>query len=110
MSQPFCKSQLSEPEGRLVELLQAVNFGRVEHLQVRHGAPVLDPAPRVVRTRKMGSSQAAREEVNLPDFWLKQPVIDLIQTIRQIGDGEILSITIQHGLPHLVETCHDVRP
>jgi hypothetical protein len=58
----------------------------------------------------MGSPQDAREEVNLQDFWLKKPVIDLIQTIRQIGDGEVLSITVQHGLPHLVETRHDVQP
>lgn len=110
MSQPISKSALSEQESRLVELLQSVNFGRIEHLQIRAGVPVLDPAPHVIRTRKMGSLQDAREEVSLKDFFLKQPVIDLILTIRQIGDGEVLSITVQHGLPHLVETRHDVQP
>src|SRR5215472_17371347 len=103
LSHPVTKSSLSDPESRLVELLQDVNFGRIEHLQVRAGAPVFNPAPHVIQTRKMGGPKGPREEAGLQDFWLKQPVIDLIQTIREIGDGEVLSITVQHGLPHLVE-------
>jgi hypothetical protein len=109
LNQPISKSSLSDSEARLVELLQVVNFGRLEHLQVRGGVPILDPGPDVIRTRKMGSPLDAREELSLPDYWLKQPVVDLIETIRKIGDGEILSITIQHGWPHLAEICHDVN-
>jgi hypothetical protein len=43
---------------------------------------------------------------SLDDFWLKQPVIDLIEAIREVGDGEILSISVMHGLPHLIEIHH----
>ena len=51
----------------------------------------------------MGSRNGPRPEIALNDFWLKQPVVDLIEAIREIGDGEILSITVMHGLPHVVE-------
>ena len=109
MSHPITKSSLSDPERRLVELLQTINFGRLEHLRVRAGAPVFDPAPDVIQTRKMGGPKGPREEATLDDFWLKQPVIDFILIIREIGDGEVLSITVQHGLPHLVEVRVDVQ-
>lgn len=108
MSQPITKSSLSDPERRLIELLQRINFGRIEHLHVRGGEPVLDPAPHIIRTHKMGSRTGPREEAGLQDFWLKQPVADLLQTIRDIGDGEVLSITVMHGLPHVVEIRHHV--
>jgi hypothetical protein len=109
LSQPVTKSSLCDPERRLVELLQYVNFGRIEHLQVRAGAPVFEPAPHVIQTRKMGCQTGPREEATLQDFWLKQPVVDLLVTIREIGDGEVLSITVVHGLPHLVEIRHHVQ-
>lgn len=110
MSQPITKSELSDPERRLLELLQEVNFGRIENLQVRGGAPVWEPVPQVIQTRKMGSSTGPRAEASLQDFWLKQPLVDLLQTIREIRDGEILTITVMHGLPHVVEIRHHVQP
>jgi hypothetical protein len=109
LNQPICKSSLSESEAQLIELLQSVSFGRIEYLQVRGGVPTMDPPPRVIRARKMGNLQGERPELSLRDFWLRQPFIDLIETIRKMGDGEILSITIQHGLPHLVETPYRVQ-
>jgi hypothetical protein len=103
LNQPISKSSLSEPERRLVDLFQEINFGRLEALRIRAGVPLLQPAPRVIQTLKMGGQNGPREEAALPDFWLKQPLIDLIQTIRQIEDGEILSIEVKHGLPFVVE-------
>jgi len=58
----------------------------------------------------MGSPKGPREEAALEDFWLKQPVVDLLQTIRELGDGEIASIAVMHGLPHVVEIRHHVQP
>ena len=51
----------------------------------------------------MGGQNGPREEVGLPDFWLKQPLVDLLQTIREIGNGEILAIEVRYGLPVTVE-------
>lgn len=52
---------------------------------------------------KMGGQNGPRDEANLPDFWLKQPIVDLLQAIHEIGDGEILAIDVKHGLPFTVE-------
>lgn len=106
MSEQITKSSLSAPQRRLVELLQTLNFGRVESLRVRAGEPTFEPAPRIIQSRKLGSKNAPRDEAELRDFWLKEPVIDLLQAIREIGDGEVLTITVMHGLPHLVEIQH----
>lgn len=110
MKQPITKSSLSEAQRRLVELLQNINFGRIERLQVRCGEPVFDPVPQVVESLRMGSPKGPREEATLEDFWLRQPVVDLIQTILELGNGEIASITVMHGLPHVVEIRHHVQP
>jgi len=40
MNGPITKSSLSTSEQRLVELLQRINLGRVEHLYVTAGAPI----------------------------------------------------------------------
>jgi len=103
LSSPISKSSLSDSERLLVELHQSLNFGRIEALRIRAGMPVFDPAPRVIQTLKMGGQNGPREETNLEDFWLKQPIVDLLQTIRNIGDGEVLAIEVRHGLPFTVE-------
>jgi hypothetical protein len=103
LTPPISKSSLSRDEARLVELLQSINFGRIEALRVRGGSPVFAPGPRVVQTLKMGAQNGPREEVGLEDFWLKQPIIDLLQTVRDLRDGEILAIDVKHGLPFTVE-------
>jgi hypothetical protein len=106
LSEQIAVSSLSASFQWLVGLCQVVDFGRIESLQVRRGEPERHPAPRIIRTCKMGSRTGPRPEVALDDFWLKQPVIDLIEAVRELGDGEILSITVMHGLPHLVEIHH----
>ena len=103
MTHPISKSSLSAPQQRLVELCQAVNFGRIEALRIRNGVPSFDPRPRVVQTIKLGGQNGARDEAILPDFWLKSSLVELLETIKEIGDGEILSIDVKHGLPFTVE-------
>ena len=103
MNQPITKAVLSESQSRLVELLQRINFGRVEGLHVRAGEPVFDPAPRVVQKLKIGADNAPRPEATLPDFGLKRQMIELLEIIAELGEGEIRSIETAHGLPLLVE-------
>lgn len=103
MGQQISKSVLPEPESRLIELLQSINFGRIERLQVRNGAPVFEPGPLIIKKLKMGGHAGSRPEAGLTDFLLKKQVIELLETIRDIGNGEIRSIEVAYGLPHLVE-------
>ena len=64
---------------------------------------MLDPPPRVIKMLKLGDESGARKEATLADFELKKPVIDLLKTINEIGDGRILVIVVKHGLPLTVE-------
>lgn len=92
-------SSLSQPQRRLVELLQHLNFGYVDHLPVRGGQPVLDPLPRIVREHKFGGENGPRQEAKLEEFSLKPQVRELLDAITEIGDRVIERIEVKHGLP-----------
>jgi hypothetical protein len=98
------KSSLSAAQAQLVQLLQAVNFGRVEALQVTQGQPSFDPPPRVIQKLKFGGGEnGPRTEFGYSDFRLKHGVIELLELISNIEKGEIRSIEIRFGLPCTVE-------
>jgi len=93
------KSTLTAPKGRLVELMQRINFGRIERLNVRRGEPVMDPPPRIIREIKFGGDNGPRPEAAKSDFTLKAQVRDLFAQLEALGDGVIPCIEIQRGLP-----------
>jgi hypothetical protein len=99
MKTDLAKAALSVPRQRLVELMQTINFGRIEDLAVRGGNPVFDPPPRIVREVKFGGENGPRPEQAAADFLLKAQVVELFQQFEQIGDGVIESIDVKHGLP-----------
>lgn len=93
------KSQLTPERQLLVELMQAVNFGRIEGLLVRDGQPVLKPRPKVVWEHKFGSDSGSRSEYGRPDFLLKRQVVEMFDQLDDLGDAIIDQIEIKHGLP-----------
>lgn len=97
------KTSLSPARRRLVELMQRLNFGRIEGLAVRAGEPVLDPMPAVVREHKFCSDNGPRPEAAKPDCQLKNQVRDLMSLLDQIGDGSIAVLSVKHGLPFHAE-------
>jgi hypothetical protein len=99
MVRPFSKSELPEGGRRLVELMQRINFGRIENLPVRGGAPVLDPPPRVVREIKIGGDNGPRPEARRQDFPLKEQVTELFAHLEALGDGTVEVLEVKHGLP-----------
>jgi len=102
------KSSLSAGRRRLLELMQAVNFGRIEQLSVAAGEPVFDPPPRVMREVKFCAENGARPELSLDAFVLKAEVRELFDAIIGIGDGVIERIEVRHGLPFrmiVAESC-----
>ncbi len=89
-----------EPDNRrLVEMMQTVNFGRIEGLVIRDGQPVFAPRPRVVREIKFGAENGPRPEVAKVDFALKTEVRELFAQMEALGDGVISSLEVKHGLP-----------
>ncbi len=99
MTQSVTKASLSPARRRLLELLQQVNFGRVEFLAVQDGEPVFDPPPRVIREIKFGGDNGPRPERDAADFALKAQLVELFRCFDQVGDGTIEVLEIKHGLP-----------
>ena len=98
-STPVCKGALSATQARLVKLMQAVNFGRIQGLTIRTGRPVFDPPPRVVREIKFGGENGPRPETAKTDFVLKERVRELFAHLEAMGDGVVRRIEVKHGLP-----------
>ncbi|MCX7425061.1 MAG: hypothetical protein NTW96_05460 [Planctomycetia bacterium] len=93
------KQDLSSCRAGLVELMQSVNFGRIETLTIRNGQPVLDPRPRVVREHLFGGENGPRPECDAADFLLKRKVLDLFAMLDRLGNGVIDVLDVKHGLP-----------
>ena len=93
------KATLSPQRKRLVELMQGLNFGRIERLVVRDGEPVFDPPPQVLREFRPGGDNTCRPESWLDDFELKRDVLELLDHLDSLGNATIQLIEIKHGLP-----------
>lgn len=94
---------MSPARQRLLRLLQALNFGRIEGLEVQNGEPLLTPRPRVLRSIRFGGRVGSRPEVKLEDFCLKAQALELFHYFDRIQNGRIASIDVKDGLP-----CHMV--
>jgi hypothetical protein len=106
--QVITKSSLSSAQQHLVELLQQINYGRIERLLVRKGEPVFDPVPQVIQKVKMGGGNGPRPEIGLPDFVLRSQTVELLEQIAKIGDGEIAVIEVKAGLPWSIDLQHRI--
>ena len=96
-------SDLTPLQQRLVELMQKVNFGRIEGIIIRDGEPILDPLPRIVQKVKFCAENGPRPETGKQNFTLKASVRDLFAKIEALGDGIIHSLEVKHGLPFDME-------
>src|ERR1035438_788697 len=95
MNELSTKSSLSESEQWLVELMQTLNFGRIEALLVRAGRPVSNPAPQIIQKLKIGGENGPRPERAHDDFLLKRQTIEMLEALRKLGDGKVLAIEVQ---------------
>lgn len=93
------KGSLSPARQRLVELMQEVNFGRIERLEVREGEPLLDPPPRILRKVAFGRMNAPNPARAKDDFVLKEPVRELFDLFDREIAVVVESLDLQHGLP-----------
>lgn len=93
------KQALSPRRATLLELMQSVNFGRIENLLVNAGEPVVAPRPVVVREIKFAGENGPRPELAANDFLLKQQVVELFAFFDQLQDGVIDVLEVKHGLP-----------
>ncbi len=96
------KSELAPCCRRLVELMQEVNFGTIERLQVRNGEPVLDPPPEIERVYKIGSTSVPPRLGSRADFVLKHEMVEFFAHLDALGTCSVRRIEVRHGLPRVV--------
>ena len=99
MTHAVTKLSLSPRRRRLLELLQQVNFGRVESLVVADGEPVFDPPPQIVREIKFGAENGPRQELGAADFNLKSQVVELLAFFDELQNGTVDVLEVKYGLP-----------
>ena len=92
-------SDLSSPKQRLLRLFQAINFGRVEELEVRDGEPQFSPPPRVFVELKLDVENGVRPESRQETFPLRSQVGRFFTQLSRLEDGTVECIDIRHGLP-----------
>lgn len=83
---------------RLVDLMQRIGFGRIEHLHVVEGEPAFEPAPKVIREVKFDRDPGHAPGDRYADFALKRTVVELFAELRRL-DGAAVTIEVRHGLP-----------
>jgi hypothetical protein len=103
------KQSLSPARRRLVEIMQDVNFGRLEKLHVRDGEPVFDDAPIVRREIVFGKPNTPNSARNKDDFALKEQIIELFGLFDQQRSVTVESLVIQNGLPVRMTVADIVR-
>lgn len=99
------KSNLSTDHRKLLELMQSINFGRIENILVEDGRPVITRDTRVEREVKLGGANGPRPELESPNYALKQSQVELFNQIAQMEDGLISQIEVKHGLPFLMRVA-----
>lgn len=97
------KKYLPVARARLLELMQRINFGRIERMDVADGLPVLSSIGKAVSTLKLKGENGPRPELSAADFLLKQEIVELFNFFDELQDGVIDLIEIKHGLPFLIE-------
>jgi hypothetical protein len=93
------KAQLTTSRKRLVEVMQALNFGIVHGLVVCDAEPVLEPLPHCVREFRFPGENGARAELGSEDFLLKTQVVQLFELFDEVRDGTFERVEVRHGLP-----------
>lgn len=103
MNEFTTKSSLSDAKRQLVELMQQLNFGRIEDLTIRRGDPDFGSLPKLIQKIKIGGENGPRPEFLQNDFVLKRQTLEMLDALIDVGDGKVLAIEVKHGLPFSME-------
>ncbi len=102
---PLSKQGLSEDRLKLVELMQDINFGRIERLRVRGGSPVVAPARLSSAITSSGARTVPGRNGPRQTFYSKRKVAELfVECLDRLQDGVVDVLEIKHGLPFRMTT------
>lgn len=97
--QPPSKCSLSKTRRNLVELMQKMNFGRIERLYIRNGEPHFESGSRILRDVVFGKNNSPNPARNREDFLLKDQICELFDLCDRERSFVIENLIIQNGLP-----------
>ena len=90
---------LTPARRRLVELMQEINYGRIEQLEVREWEPVFKPPPRVARKIVLGKANGPNARRATDGFALKKKVAELFEVFDRERSLRVRELVIENGLP-----------
>lgn len=94
-----CKSTLSAPRQKLLEIMQQLYFGKIEDLAIVGSEPLFSPAPRITQEIKLGAADTERSAQRNDDFALKRHLTELFDHFDRLPDEAVVTIEVRHGLP-----------
>ena len=103
------KAALTPARRLLVELMQEVNYGRIERLEVRDSEPVFKPLPQVVRQIVFGKDNGPNARRAAQGFALKKKVAELFDLFDRERSFLILELVIDNGLPVRMAVADVIR-
>lgn len=109
MTNVVTKATLTPARKRLLELMQEINYGRIEKLHVRDGEPVFDPPPTVLRLFLFGKDNGPNESRGNDGFALKKKVAELFEVFDRERSLSIQELMIDNGLPVRMTVADAVR-
>ena len=73
------KNSLSKRRQRLLEIMQVINYGRIEDLTVCNGEPVFNRNLRITQDTRFGGKNGLRKQIKIHDFVLKKEIIEFFR-------------------------------
>ena len=99
MTDGVTKAALTPARRRLVEMMQEINFGRLEGLEVRDGEPLFDPPPLAVRQVVFGKKNGPKDSPAQDGYALKKKVAELFEVFDREQMFRVLELVIDDRLP-----------
>ena len=93
------KYELTQQRQKLLNIMQEINFGGIEQLEIRNGQPVMERYHRIIKDIKFGGDNGMRVERSMGEYALKKQHHDLFDQLDCLRNAVICQLVIQNGLP-----------
>jgi hypothetical protein len=101
------RAGLSPARQQLLEIMQGLNFGRIERLSIRGGEPCYEQPPRIVEEIKLSDSKQMTDSRD-NHIKFKREFEDLFAHLERLNEG-VIDIEMRHSVPFrlLIDRSHE---
>jgi hypothetical protein len=85
----------------LIRVSQALGFGTIHNIQVRHGDPILESAS-ILSEERLDRAEEPRTEISLNDFLLSKEWCRLLARLDEVPSATISRLEVRAGIPRRV--------